>query len=593
MRFIVRLLAVVGLLFILLISVLVVGVSRLHVAGHSPVVIKDGTVLTLAVEGPFIEDSPTRTGLTSILTGHAKKLREVIAGIDKAAADSRIKGLVLKIDASAGMSQIQELRAAIKRFRAAGKFVYAFADDYGESAAGNGEYYLASASDQLWLQPMGEVMLTDVVFEAPFLKDMFAKLDVEPEFVKRAEYKTAPETYTERAYTPAAREMMESLANDLTQQLVTDVAASRGLSADDVRAILARGPMTADEALQAKLIDHAGYADEVVATAKKAAGTEVPTLALPDYYAQAGAEKHDRPNIALIYEVGEIDRVTGPIDATSDRRGLDQGNAVVQGFSQAMANPSVKVIVFRIDSPGGSVSGSESIRRMVVRAKQAGKKIVVSMGSVAASGGYWISADADKIVADPATLTGSIGVFSGKFVVGKGLADIGVTTDRTTAGPFAAMDSPFAPFTADQSQKLNADIDAVYNGFISIVANGRNLPAGTVAGSAKGRVWSGQQAKQLGLVDSLGGLDDAINLARQVGNIPADQPTALRVYPEPLSPLEAVMAVVKGDADIKSDVGSQLGDLDGPAGAAVRALAPLFRDPRGDMVRMPDLGAVR
>jgi protease-4 len=230
---------------------------------------------------------------------------------------------------------------------------------------------------------------------------------------------------------------------------------------------------------------------------------------------------------------------------------------------------------------------------MVVRAKQAGKKIVVSMGSVAASGGYWISADADKIVADPATLTGSIGVFSGKFVVGKGLADIGVTTDRTTAGPFAAMDSPFAPFTADQSQKLNADIDAVYNGFISIVANGRNLPAGTVAGSAKGRVWSGQQAKQLGLVDSLGGLDDAINLARQVGNIPADQPTALRVYPEPLSPLEAVMAVVKGDADIKSDVGSQLGDLDGPAGAAVRALAPLFRDPRGDMVRMPDLGAVR
>ena len=593
MRFIVRFLAVVGLLSIVIIAAAIYGVSRLHVASRAPTVVRDGTVLTLTVEGPFIEESPTRTGLTSVLTGHAKKLREVIAGVDRADGDGRIKGLVLKVDASAGMSQTQELRAAIKRFRAAGKFVYAFADDYGESASGDGQYYLAAASDQLWLQPMGQVMLTDVMFEAPFLKDAFGKIDVEPEFVKRSEYKTAPETYTERGYTPAAREMMESLANDLTTQLVTDIASSRGLALDDVRALLARGPMTSDEAIQAKLIDHAGYADEVVNAAKKAAGSDVRTMTLPDYYATVGPEKHDQPNIALIYEVGEIGRVGGSIDPVAADRGLDTGNAVVQGFTQAMANPSVKVILFRVDSPGGSVSGSESIRRMVVRAKQAGKKVVVSMGSVAASGGYWISANADKIVAEPATLTGSIGVFSGKFVVGKGLADIGVTTDRTTAGPFAAMDSPFTPFTPDQSQKLNADIDVVYNGFISIVADGRNLPAGTVAGSAKGRVWSGQQAKQIGLVDSLGGLNDAIAVARQVGNIPADQPTAIRVYPEPLSSLEAVMALLKGDADVKSEVGGALGDLDGPAGAAVRSLAPLFRDPQGAMVRMPDLGSVR
>ncbi len=593
MRFIVRFLAVVGLLFIVAIVAMIVLVSRLHVASRTPTVVRDGTVLTLTVEGPFIEESPTRTGLTSVLTGHAKKLREVIAGIDRAAGDARIKGLVLKVDASTGMSQTQELRAAIKRFRAAGKFVYAFADDYGESASGNGQYYLAAASDQLWLQPMGQVMLTDVMFEAPFLKDAFAKIDVEPEFAKRAEYKTAPETYTERGFTPAAREMMESLANDLTTQLVTDIASSRGLAPDDVRAFLSRGPMTTDEAIQAKLIDHAGYADEVVAAAKKAAGTDVRTMTLPDYYATVGAEKHDQPNIALIYEVGEIGRVGGSIDPTGAARGLDAGNAVVQGFTQAMANPSVKVILFRIDSPGGSVTGSESIRRMVVRAKQAGKKVVVSMGSVAASGGYWISANADKIVAEPATLTGSIGVFSGKFVVGKGLADIGVTTDRTATGPFAAMDSPFSPFTPDQNQKLNADIDIVYNGFIAIVADGRNLPAGTVAGSAKGRVWSGQQAKQIGLVDSLGGLNDAITVARQVGNIPADQPTAIQVYPEPLSPLEAAMALLKGDADIKSEVGGALGDLDGPAGAAVRTLAPLFRDSQGAMIRMPDLGPVR
>ena len=165
MTFIVRTLAVFGLLSIVVLVVLIYGVSRIYVASHKHEPIGEGTVLTLTVEGPFIEESPTRTGFTSVLTGHAKKLREIVEGVDLAAADSRIKGLVLKLDASAGMSQTQELRAAIKRFRAAGKFVYAFADDYGESAAGNGQYYLAAACDQVWIQPMGQAMLTDVMFD--------------------------------------------------------------------------------------------------------------------------------------------------------------------------------------------------------------------------------------------------------------------------------------------------------------------------------------------------------------------------------------------------------------------------------------------
>jgi protease-4 len=220
------------------------------------------------------------------------------------------------------------------------------------------------------------------------------------------------------------------------------------------------------------------------------------------------------------------------------------------------------------------------------------------MGATAASGGYWISVDADKIVAEPATLTGSIGVFSGKFVVGKGLADIGVTTDRTAGGPYTGMDSSFTPFTPDQLQKLNANADAVYEGFIQRVAEGRKIPAGTVAQSARGRVWSGQQAKELGLVDVLGGLEDAVRVAREIAGIPADQATVIRVYPEPLSPLETVRAVLDGDSDIKADIGSEasaaLGDLQGPAGVALRGLAPLFRDRNSlNAVRMPDLGSVK
>ena len=593
MRFIVRFLAVVGLLFIVMIAGAVILVSRLHMADRSTVPIKDGSVLTLEVEGPFIEEAPARTGLASALGGRRKKLRDVITGIDRAADDSRIKGLIIKIGASAGMAQTQELRGALKRFRAAGKFAYAFADDYGESGSGNGQYYLASACDQVWLQPMGQAMLTNVAFEAPFLKDAFGKIGVEPEFTKRAEYKTAPETFTERGFTPAAREMMESLATDLTQQLATDLAASRNLSADDVRALLARGPMTADEAVQAKLVDHVGYADEVVEAARKAAGGNAPIVPLVAYVRQATQPKGGDPNIALINAVGDIDRVGGPINPDSGAGRLDPGNAVVSGFAKAMATPSVKVIVFRVDSPGGSVSGSESIRRAVVRAKQAGKKIVVSMGSEAASGGYWISTNADKIVADPATLTGSIGVFSGKFVIGKGLADLGVTVDRTEGGPYTGMDSPFQPFSPEQTQKLNSTIDVIYSGFVARVSEGRNLPPATVAQSAKGRVWTGQQAKQIGLVDSLGGLEDAIKLARDIGGIPADQPSIIRIFPEPLTPLEAIKAIVSGNAGIEDSAAASLAELDGPGGDMARALLPLFRQTAATEARMPDLGLVK
>jgi protease-4 len=592
MKFLVRLLAVVGFLFIVLIGVAIFAVSRLPLAGRPPTPIADGTVLTLAVGGPFTEESPARSGLASVVGGHTKKLREVIAALDRAAGDSRVKGLVIKIDASAGMAQTQELRAALKRFRAGGKFAYAFADDYGESASGNGQYYLAAACDQVWLQPMGEAMLTDVAFEEPFLKNAFGKLDIDPEFVKRAEYKTAPETFTEPGMTPAAREMMESLANDLTGQLVADIAASRSLPPDDVRALLAKGPLTADEAIKARIVDHAGYADEVVDAARKAAGGGA-AVPLADYYRQAVVESKGQPNIALIYEVGDIDAAQGPIDPAGSERGTDQQSAVIAGFAKATADPSVKAIVFRVNSPGGSVSGSESLRRMVVRARQAGKKVVVSMASVAASGGYWISADADKIVAEPATLTGSIGVFSGKFDIGKGLADIGVTSDRTASGPFANMESPFTPFTPAQTDRLNATIDAVYDGFLTRVAEGRKMPVATVAVSAKGRVWTGQQAKQLGLVDALGGLDDAIRLAREIAGIGPDEATIARVYPEPLSPLQAVRSFLDGDTGIEGEAGAALAGLHGPVGAALRAFMLLSGDRAGVRAEMPDLGAVR
>ena len=587
MRFIVRFLAVVGLVFILLVAGLVVAISRLHVAGRSPEPVADNSVLSLTVEGPFTEELPVQTGFASSFTRRAAKLRDIIAAIDRAAKDSRIKGLVLKIDASPGLAQVQELRGAIARLRAAGKFVYAYADDFGEGAPGNGQYALASAADQIWIQPLGELTLTAITLEQPFFKDAFAKLDIDPEFAKRADYKTAPETFTEKGFTAPAREMMESLANDLTMQLVSDIGQSRKLQPEDVRQILARGPLGAREAVEGKLIDHVGYADEVVAAARQAAGEGEKLVPVIDY--ASATEPHGKPNIALVYEVGTIGRAAGPIDPTKDEHDITRGDSVLRGLAKAAADSSIKAIVLRVDSPGGSVSGSETVRRAVDKAKDAGKKIIVSMGATAASGGYWISVDADKIVADPATLTGSIGVFSGKFVVGKALADIGITSDKTADGGFATMESPFTPFTTDQLQKLNASLDQIYDGFIARVAAGRKLPPAVVTQAAGGRVWTGQQAKERGLVDQLGGLTDAEQVAHDAAGIPADQPVMVAVYPKPLSPFAALRELVTHGADMDEEESAAIAGLDGPVGEVARAILPLLHKPEGVEARMPDL----
>lgn len=574
MKFVVRVLAGIGFLTLVLVALLFVAASKLQLGKRPVPPLHDGTILTLSVEGPFPEESPARSGVASLVGGHPKKLREIIGALDHATTDPRVRGLVLKLDESPGMAQVQEIRAALERFRGAGKFVYGYADDFG-SGSGNGQYYLASACDQIWLQPLGEVVLADVAFESPFLKNAFDKFGVTAEFVKRSEYKTAPETFTEAGFSPAAREMMESLANDLTQQMIGDVAASRSIAPDAVRAAISKGPLAADEAVAAKFVDKVGYADELIAEAKRKAGGAGALVPVLNYYAQTVTPPAHPVNIALIYEIGDIDRDRGGIDPLGPDHGVDQQSAVLEGLARAAAAPSVKAIVLRVNSPGGSVSGSESLRRMIVRAKQSGKKIVVSMGSMAASGGYWISADADKIVAEPATLTGSIGVFSGKFVVGKALADIGVNVDRTSAGPFAQMDSPLRSFTAEQSQKLNESVDRVYQGFLDRVAEGRKLPVGAVAQSAKGRVWTGQQARQLGLVDSLGGLDEAIRVARDLSGIKQDEPTSLGVYPEPLSPLEAVRAIFSGDAGIEGEAQAALRNVQGTGGLILRSLLQL------------------
>ena len=587
MRYLVGMLATIGLLFIILILAIGFGASRFRAAGQIATHVTDGTILTLTIDGPFAEETQLPHGLSAVLAARQTRLRDIIRSLDGAAADKRVRGLLLKLDGSPGLAQAQELRAALAHFRAAGKFVDAFADDFGQSSPGDGQYYLASACDQIWMQPMGEMMLSPASFELMFFKDALAKLDIDPEFFKRSDYKTAPEAYTERGFTGPAREMMEGLANDATLQLVTDIAASRKLPADQIRAMFDRGPIGPQDAVDAKFIDHVGYADELVRTAKDSVGDKAHLIAMGDYLAQLKRTTAGNAEIALIYQVGEINRVVGSIDPSVGVRGDPKENSVIRGFYRAIQNPSIKTILFRIDSPGGSVSGSESLRRLVVQAKERGKKVVVSMGAMAASGGYWIAADADKIVADPGTLTGSIGVFTGKFVFGKALADIGITTDHTADGPFSGMESPFRPFSPEQGQRLNVTLDRIYDGFLARVSDGRKIPVGTVAQSAKGRVWTGQQAKQLGLVDELGGLTDALRVARELGGLPADAGYA--IYPEPLTPFEIAHGILDGGLDINGAISVAADRVDGPIGVILRKIVTLLHEGDDARLLMPDI----
>ena len=436
-RLIFRILATIGGAVV---GAVLLGLAGRYVwRGHVPA----RTVVEVDLERPLVEYVPDDP-LANLLQSRRTPLREVLDGLARAKADDHVVALLAHVGQRArGLAQLQELRDAVIDFRGSGKRAIAFTEAFGEAGPGNGAYYLASAFGEIYLQPSGDVGLTGLLAEAPFVRGTLDKLGIVARFAARGEYKNAINMFTERRFTVPHREATTRLITSQFDQIVRGIASGRGLSEGDVRAIVDRAPLSAQEALDAKLVDGLAYRDEVLAKLETG-GAKPERLSLARYLALAGPPSVTGDTVALIHGVGVVTSGKSGVDPMSGDVGMGS-ETLGEAFRSAVEADRVRAILFRIDSPGGSVTGSESLRRMVVRAKQAGKKVVVSMGSVAASGGYWISADADKIVAEPATLTGSIGVFSGKFVIGKGLADLGITSDRTTSGPFAAMDSPFTP----------------------------------------------------------------------------------------------------------------------------------------------------
>jgi protease-4 len=485
-----------------------------------------------------LADGPPSDPLTALLSMRKPRLTDVLSGLKRARKDPRVKALIVKIGGQPlGFATMQELRAAVTRFGSSGKLTVAFAETFGELGSGTVPYYLASAFQRVYMQPSGDLGLTGISLEQRFVRGALGKLGVEYQISQRHEYKTAANMFTQESMTEPHRESVARIAESVTEQIVAGVAEGRRLDPAKVRELVDQGPFLGAEAVDAGLVDRLAYRDEVYDEVRKEAGADAHLLYVARYAKGALVRKLPHPGepvIALIHGSGQI-RL-----GRSGRSPLGGGGAmgsdtICAAIRAARRDEHVKAIVFRVDSPGGSYVASDAVWREVVLTRKAGKPIVISMGDLAASGGYFVSMAADVIVAQPGTLTGSIGVLGGKPVVGGLLKRIGIATESVAEGANAGMFSSTTAFSEPQWERVNAWLDRVYDDFVSKVAQGRGFDRDRAHELARGRVWTGADAFAGGLVDELGGLEDALAVARAKAGLPDG--TTVRTYPK-THPLE-------------------------------------------------------
>lgn len=525
---IVRFLAILGALW--LIGMVIVMVAVIGARGRVP----SKTILEANLEQAYLEDTPETPAARLMLT-EKQTLRDVVDSIDRGAGDDRVVGMIAKIGAAPmSMAQIQEIRDAVQRFRGHKKFAVAYAETFGEFGPGNGSYYLATAFDHIYLQPSGDIGLTGIIMESPFVKGALSKLGVTFHGDHRYEYKNALNFFTESKYTAPHREAMSAIMASWFNQMKDGVCQARQIAPEKFQGIVDAGPYLGKEAVDAKLVDAVAYRDEVYSQVKSQAGDGAELLYLDKYLNRAG-RPHDRgKTVALVFGVGGVTRGKSDYDPVQGSQNMGS-DTVAGAIRAAVEDRDVKAILFRVDSPGGSYVASDTIWREVVRARQAGKPVIVSMGNLAGSGGYFVAMAADKIVAEPGTITASIGVLGGKMLT-NGLWDkVGLSWDEVHQGQNATMFTGTHDYTPAEWGRFQAWLDRVYVDFTSKVAEGRKLPKEKVLEIAKGRIWSGQDAKNLGLVDELGGYDVALKLVKKAAGVPDSDDVKIVVYPRPKS----------------------------------------------------------
>jgi protease-4 len=502
-------------------------------------------LLELDLTQPLVQVEP-EDPIGKLRSRNKPRLAKVLRALNEAGDDPRIGGLIAKIGGSAlELAIAQELRGAVGRFAASGKPTVAWAETFGESTNGTVAYYLASGFDEIWMQQSGEIGLIGVMAEVTFLRGALDKLGIEPQIDKRYEYKNAADRIMRTEFTDAHRESADRLTESAWEEVVAAIASSRGLTIDAVRDLADAAPLSVTGAINGGLLDKCGYRDEVYAATRRRIGPDVrlmfasrwsPKVTVPTRITKA-VRSRTQPVVALVEGHGAI--VTGR-SRRSPLDGQQMGSDTISGALRAARNDDkVRAVVFRVDSPGGSYVASDTVWREVSLLREAGKPVVVSMGTVAGSGGYFISCPADVIVAQPATLTGSIGVFGGKAVVTGLLDKAGLATGAVSRGEHARMFSPRVGFTDEERDRISQWLDDVYDDFLLKVAAGRGMTRDAVHEVAKGRVWTGADASRNGLVDRLGGLRDAVEIARERGNLTTTAPVRPAVQVPPVAKLRS------------------------------------------------------
>ncbi len=583
----------------------------------------------------FRVQTPEQTQSNALLDTLTEKqlfpFRYLITALDRASKDDRVKGFVALVsDAELDHAQINELRDAISRFRANGKFAYAFADSLGEGSNSERAYWLAAAFEKIWLQPLGIITLNGPSLTVPFAGDLLKKIGILADMHQRYEYKGIADTFTKNEMPAPIRENYDKLLSDIKTEMVENISNDRHVPKNTVSSLMDKGFLFDKEALKAGLIDHIDYRDQMEEAATEKAGAEAENTDIIDYFYNSSSiaakdkkpvqkdavavnsppaplapisnmsdtqgqekavakvetpdasspsnspllpekpakpetslhpdaekkpakESKDPLKVALIY-------VDGPIVRLDDERGpfgenqVASAETIAHALQTATHDESISGIVLRVNSPGGSVTASETIYSAMMQAREHGKYIVVSMGGLAASGGYWIATAADKIVADPTTITGSIGVASGKFVM-QGLYDkLGVKWGEVSSSKNATIWSPTHPFNPEQMQRINQSLDLVYNEFLIRVSESRNISVTDLDKLARGRVWLGRTAHKLGLVDELGGLRTAFKIVREHANLPEGSHVMIVTLPAEKSTTEQIMSLLKAFMMVPSSV---------------------------------------
>lgn len=572
----------VWIVLVLLVAAIAVSAAGLLfiglLAGRPAPVVHDST-LVLKVGGDLQEMEPD--GVIGQFFESPPTVRSITEALRKAKVDRRVSSVIIRPTGSAALwGKVQEIRDAISDFRRSGKPIIGFLEYGGEQ-----QFYLASACDKVFLVPSATLDLTGMASYELFLRGTLDKIGAYPDTLHIGDYKTASNTFTEHTFTPAHREMAASLNADLYEQLIRGLADGRHKSEKEIRDLVDHGPFLPEDAVRAGLVDDVAYEDELDDKVKLAKG-RVNFLTESDYrrvgLSSLGLGRG--PRIAVIYASGVIASGESSNDAPSGQ--VVGSDTMAEYLRKARADSSIKAIVLRVDSPGGSAIASDVIWREVMLTRDV-KPVIASMSDVAASGGFYIAMPAHAIVAEPATLTGSIGVVMLKFVIDGTLKKLGMNMEGVTTGRYADLYSPVRAFTPEERAKVQEQMQATYDTFVEKAAAGRNTTPERIDAVGQGRVWTGKQAKQVGLVDELGGLDRALVLAKQRAKLSPDADIEVVVYPGRKSFYELVRAPF-GSSERGMAIGALLGVGDRRALATLTAPLRLFR--RGEpLAIMPNV----